>query len=350
MVAPLESCCVSIDASVRQAVALLESAGRKIVLVLHDERLVGTITDGDVRRAILRGKPLESPATEIMNASPLTVHPSAKRSLALRIMRQHVLQHLPVVEADGRLVDLFVLAELVGAEQRKSLAVLMAGGRGERLNPLTRTIPKPLLPVGERPLLELIIENFVSQGFQRIFISVNYKADLFKEHFGDGSAFGAQLDYLVEDRPLGTAGALSLLPEAPDAPVIVMNGDLVTSVDFSQLLDFHIGRGAVATMGVRDYSIQVPYGVVELDGERICGLEEKPRRTFFINAGIYVLSPEAVAEIPKKQPFNMTELFAALWAQQKEVVAFPIHEYWMDIGRMEDLERARAEYAHAMGK
>ena len=219
----------------------------------------------------------------------------------------------------------------------------MAGGTGTRLRPLTENSPKPLLTVGDKPLLEGIIENFVRQGFSKFFISVNYLAESIKDHFGDGAKWGAHIIYLDEDKPLGTAGALKLLPEKPTSPVIVMNGDLVTKIDFRDVLDFHSTQSSVATMCVREYDFQVPFGVVETQGAMIQSIDEKPVHKFFVNAGIYVIDPDALEIIPDDQKFDMTELFDQLVQGSQPAAAFPVHEYWMDIGRLDDFHRANKD-------
>jgi NDP-sugar pyrophosphorylase family protein len=220
----------------------------------------------------------------------------------------------------------------------------MAGGMGQRLRPLTEDCPKPLLSVGGRPLLETILLQFREHGFQRFFISVNYRADMVEGHFGDGDALGVTVNYLREDAPLGTAGALGALPDAPREPVFVMNGDVLTRVDFSGMLSFHREHKAAATMAVRGFEMQVPYGVVNVEDQRITAIEEKPVHRFFVNAGIYVLEPDVVAAIPKGEHLDMPALFTRLHAQGRTTAAFPVHEYWMDIGRKQDFDQANTDY------
>jgi NDP-sugar pyrophosphorylase family protein len=220
----------------------------------------------------------------------------------------------------------------------------MAGGLGTRLRPLTDDIPKPLLKVGNKPILETIIRNFAEHGFVNITISLNYKGDMIKDYFGDGSDFGVNIDYVEENKRLGTAGALSLLKENPHEPFFVMNGDLLTDVNFSHLLDFHSFGNSTATMCVREYEYQVPYGVIQTKDSDITSIVEKPIQKFFVNAGIYVLSPSVFNDIPENEFFDMPTLFNILIEKQKKVSSFPIHEYWLDIGRMSDFEQAQSEY------
>lgn len=337
---------VASDAPILRAVEVIDSASLQIALVVDGEhRLVGTVTDGDVRRGLLRGIRLEEPVLKVMNAQPRSVPEGTGREAALRLLVEFDLHQMPVVDPQGRVVDLFMIDDMVRGEADDTWIVLMAGGLGTRLRPVTNTVPKPMIPVGGKPMIQGIVEAFSSQGFGRFWLSVNYMADVFVRHFGDGSRFGVRVDYLEETERKGTAGALSLLPEAPPGPVIVMNGDILTTVDFRQLLRFHRDRKAQATMCVREYSVQVPFGVAETDGYRLTSLQEKPVHSFFVNAGIYVLSPEAVARVPKGRAYDMTQLFTDLMAEGAQTAVFPLREYWLDIGRHEDLQQARDEFS-----
>ncbi len=341
---------VSASSSILEAVKTIDAGSLQIALVVDGNGvLLGTVTDGDVRRGLLRGVRLEEPVAEVMNRQPKTIHRSQGRDEALRMMRRLDIHQLPVVDDGHRVVGIELLDELIRPDVQDTWVVLMAGGLGTRLMPLTEATPKPLLPVGGKPLIETIIGNFVDQGFSRFFLSVNYKAEMFRSHFGDGSRLGVQIEYLHEDQALGTAGALSLLPDAPPGPVIVMNGDLLTSIDFRHLLKFHHDHAGAATMCVREYSFQVPYGVVETDGYRLASITEKPVQSFFVSAGIYVLGPDVLDLIPRGEFFNMPELFQAAAARGQETLAFPIREYWLDIGRFDDLERARTEFDKVFG-
>lgn len=336
---------VSPDTTLGEAIAKVDSAGLQVALVLAaDTSLLGILTDGNIRRAILAGKGLQVPVSTVMNVRPTTVTASTPRDEMLALMRRKVLHHLPVVDDAGRIVGLVTLDEIIGASHRPNWVVLMAGGLGTRLQPLTDDCPKPLLEVGGKPILETILESFAEQGFKQIFLSVNYKAEMIRNHFGSGDRWGVQVEYLHEGPHLGTAGALSLLPERPTAPVVVMNGDLLTRPNFDNILQFHLAQGAVATMVVREYDFQVPYGVVRLNGTRIESIEEKPVQKFFVNAGIYVLSPKALEYLPAGTCFDMPVLFEQLVAAGKTVSAYPLREYWLDIGRLDDFERAQREW------
>lgn len=333
------------EATIREAVQALDAGSMQIVLVVDaGGRLLGTVTDGDIRRGILRGVALTDSVQRIMNAEPTVARADEGREAILAKMQGRQLHHIPLVDAERRVVGLETLDELVHSRPKPNRVVLMAGGLGSRLRPLTDDCPKPMLKVGTKPLLETILENFIEHGFRSFSISVNYMAEMVKAHFGDGSRWGVAIDYLEEPRQLGTAGALSLLAERPSHPLVVMNGDVLTKVNFSQLLDFHAGHRAAGTMCVREYDYQVPYGVVRIDGHRIGGIEEKPVQHFFVNAGIYVLEPAALELIPRDVRFDMPSLFEALVRRGDETAVFPIREYWLDIGQMADYDRANGEF------
>lgn len=341
---------VSPETPLGSAIAKIDASALQAALVLNaDGTLAGVLTDGDIRRAILRGQGLQIPVSASMNRTPTTVLVSTPREEMLALMRLKVFHHLPLVDEVGRVVGMATLNELIGVIERPNWVVLMAGGLGTRLQPLTDDCPKPLLAVGGKPILETIIESFAEQGFKRIFLSVNYKAEMIRSHFGTGDRWGVQVTYLHEGTRLGTAGPLSLLPEKPTAPVVVMNGDLITRVNFDNLLQFHIAQDAVATMAVCEYDFQVPYGVVRLDGAQIEAIEEKPVQKLFVNAGIYALSPEALEHLPAGIFFDMPTLFERIIAAGKTTAAYPLREYWLDIGRLEELERAQAD-AHTVIK
>ncbi len=336
--------------SIRAAIEAIDSNTVKILLVVDGEdRLLGTVTDGDVRRGLLRGVSLDDPVDTVMNSHPVSHAVSGSREEALQVMQEKMIGQIPILNPEGRVVELQTQEELQFPAVAETWVVLMVGGLGTRLRPLTEDTPKPMLKVGDKPLLETIVRSFARQGFRRFFLCVNYRADLFKDHFGDGAELGIRIDYLHEDRRLGTAGALRLLPEKPPGPVIVMNGDLLTSVDFRHLLDFHNTQSADATMCVRDYHLEVPYGVAVIDDQRLVAISEKPRHHFFVNAGIYVLSPESLEVIPPSGPYHMTELFQALIDGGQGTTVFPIREYWLDIGRVNDLERAQGDFDSVFG-
>ncbi|MBM3732152.1 MAG: CBS domain-containing protein [Acidimicrobiia bacterium] len=334
-------------APLAEAIRIIDVSSKQICLVVDGaDRLLGTVTDGDIRRAILKAVPLDAPVERVMNRAPTTLAPEYAREDAVQLMRSKQLHQLPVVDADRRVVGLVLIDDLMEEGQRAdNWVVLMAGGLGARLRPLTETVPKPMLKVGVKPLLETTLESFAQQGFHRFYISVNYLAGKVKGYFGDGARWGCEIRYLEEKEQLGTAGALGLLPERPEKPLIVMNGDVLTKVNFGHLLDFHREHKAAATMCVREYDFRVPYGVVQLEGARINGLVEKPVHSFFVNAGIYVVEPTLLDDVPRDgRQFHMTHLFENALAAGRETAAFPIREYWIDIGQIDDLARANGDY------
>jgi dTDP-glucose pyrophosphorylase len=336
---------VSSSTSLRQTIEAITEGSLQIALVVDSEgKLLGTVTDGDIRKAILAGKDLDITAGEAMRSQPITSASKTPRAAILKLMRQKRIHQMPLVDDQGRVVDVLTVDDMIGAAQKPNAVVIMAGGLGTRLHPLTEETPKPMLKVGGKPILETIIQSFIDQGFTNFFVSVNYKANIISEYFGDGSRLGAKINYLHEKSRLGTAGGLSLLPRDIHAPIIVMNGDLLTRISVDALLDFHERESAVATMVVREDQYQVPYGVVEVDGTQIVGVEEKPIQRHLVNAGIYVISQDGLNNIPGDTFYDMPTHFAKLAANGHRTAAFPLHEYWVDIGRLDELERAQREW------
>jgi len=336
---------VSPDTSIREAIRIIDQEGLKIALVVDaDNRLVGTVSDGDIRRGILKGCELGAHVLQIMNPNPSVASKNDGQEVILGLMRQKKVYQVPLVDDRGILVGLKVIDAILSPPQRENLVVLMAGGLGTRLKHLTENTPKPMLKVGGKPILETILDNFMAHGFNRFLISVKYKSELIEDYFGDGSQWGVQINYLREDKKLGTAGALSLMSEKPSEPILVMNGDVLTKINFQQLLEFHGEHKATATMCVREYDYQVPFGVVNIDHYRILSIEEKPIQRFFVNAGIYVLEPEVLKMIPHDNHLDMPSLFESMIIKKMKTFVFPIREYWVDIGRIDDYERANSEY------
>lgn len=330
--------------NIREVMALIDRASLQIALVADPEDyLLGTVTDGDIRRGFLRGSGLDDPVDQIMNQHPTTVRRGEDRDTILALMRTSKLRHVPVVE-NGRLVGLETLEELVSAPERDNIAVLMAGGLGKRLMPLTARTPKPMLPIGGRPILEHALVGLAEQGFRRFYFAINHLGEVVEEHFGDGSRWGVTIEYLREDRALGTAGALSLLPSPPDKPFLVMNGDILTRLDFAQLMEAHEQGGCRATMCVRQWSYQVPFGVTQIHDDRLIAIVEKPSVRHFVSAGIYVVDPEAMDQVPTRQFFDMPQLLNRLAERGNQVRVFPVTEYWLDVGRHEDMQRALREF------
>ncbi|MEP6859986.1 MAG: nucleotidyltransferase family protein [Deltaproteobacteria bacterium] len=333
---------VLISATVRDAMQCLDRSGLLIALVVDDaERLVGILTDGDIRRALLTGAALSTPVADHVRRNFISVAPSAARAEVIELMQARYIQQVPVVDPSGKLVGLHLLRDVIGTPARANWAVVMAGGRGTRLAPLTDDLPKPMLRVAGRPILERIVLHLVGQGVRRIFVAINYLGDIIRDHFGDGSAYGAQIEYLVEEQPLGTGGALSLLPARPIAPVLVMNGDLVTQANVGGLLDFHAAGSQVATVAVREYFHTVPFGCVELEGDRLVRLEEKPTMSRLVNAGIYVLAPQLIATIAPRTRIDLPEIIGAAMNRREDVRAFELEGDWLDVGQRDQLSQAR---------
>ena len=330
------------SATMREVIANLNASGLQIVLVVDEEqKLLGTVTDGDIRRSLLLGVDLDSKAFDIMFAKPKTVSETLSREAARRKMIDGKIHQLPAIDAKGRVVGLHVWDQIIAAPQRPNTAVIMAGGMGKRLRPLTDNCPKPMLSLNGRPILEHIIERLRKDGFSRFVLSLHYLGDMIEDHFGDGSRFEVEISYVRESEPLGTAGALSLFETKFDEPFIVTNGDVITDISYAALLDAHIAEGAAASMAVRSHMIQNPFGVVKLDGNQITGFDEKPIYRSHINAGIYVLEPVALASMVTGEYCDMPTLFERLRANGKRVCAFPMYEEWLDLGHPNDLERAK---------
>jgi len=360
---------VSPDATVRELMQIIGRNARGIALVADmDQVLETTLTDGDVRRSLLDGVRMEDDIKTLMahkssrtGLNPIVVPLEMPDDECLSLMHERSIRQLPVVDFAGRVVDLVFRDELLGKKAlrlsyisdtdegapakmtRDAYGVIMAGGFGTRLRPLTDHLPKPMLPIDGRPLLEVIIERFERAGIRRLFLSTYYKREVIEDHFKDGAKFNVQIDYLHEDFPLGTAGALELMGQI-DRPLVMTNGDLLTKVCWNALLDFHCEHGALLTVGVRQYDIKVPFGVMNTEGPVVLSVDEKPTIDFLVNAGVYVLSPEAHAMIPSGKRYDMTDLIEDVIQSGGKVAAFPIVEYWLDIGQMADYEKAQKEY------
>ncbi|MFC2035006.1 nucleotidyltransferase family protein [Chloroflexota bacterium] len=349
MTVKLEQLLVAPDSSIRDVIACIEGNSTGIALVVDgDNRLIDTITDGDIRRGILDGIVLDSPVKALLKRrasspypAPLTAPVGTTNAELLRMMNEYTLRHIPLVNDAGQVVSIALISDLVKEFQPPLTAVVMAGGYGTRLHPLTKDIPKPMLPMGDRPLLELIMEQLQQAGIQQVNIATHHRAEKIVKHFGNGKAFGIEINYVTEDRPLGTAGALGLM-ETPKEPVLVINGDVLTQVNFLSMLSFHREHGADLTVAVRQYDLQVPYGVIECDGPRVRQVNEKPLLGLLVNAGIYLLEPSVYHYIPKER-FDMTDLIRRLLEDERPVVGFPIIEYWLDIGRYEEYEQAQKD-------
>ncbi|MGX4803495.1 nucleotidyltransferase family protein [Bradyrhizobium guangdongense] len=334
------------SAPLHDALEMIDKAGTRMVLVVDEtRRLLGSLSDGDIRRGLLRGLTLTEPVTSAMHVGPKTADVGERQDVILARMRKLGLYQMPVVDAAGTVVGLETVDDLLATPLRDNPVVIMAGGRGVRLAELTQDTPKPMLRVGSRPLLETIVMSLAMQGFSKIHLAVNYKAEQIEQHFGNGSAFDVEISYLRERQPMGTAGALSLLADTPTLPMIVTNADLLTKEDYGNMLDRHVEAKAHATMAVRNYEMQVPFGVVREGEGGIEAIDEKPIQRFVVSAGIYVLSPEVLKLIPKEQPVDMPALFELVMQRNLRTRCHHIDGYWLDIGRMADYERANLDFA-----
>ena len=340
-----ETAIVAPGTLLEHAIQVLDRAALRIVLIVDPKGyLLGTLTDGDVRRALIRHQSLEVAVDKVMNPQPQTATREWSKERMLTTMEQRQLLQLPILDAEGRVIGLESLHDLLNKPLHDNPVFLMAGGFGKRLRPLTNDCPKPMLKVGDKPILELILNHFIQAGFHRFFISTHYMPELIRSYFGDGHQWGVNIQYIHEEEPLGTGGALGLLPhDEIDLPMFMMNGDLLTSLNVLGLLEFHREHPSSATMCVREYDYQVPYGVIESDGHRIRSMVEKPTQRFFINAGIYLLEPELVRSVRPGTRIDMPSLLEKEIAEEREVNMFPIHEYWLDIGRVDDFDRAQKE-------
>ncbi|GDY12022.1 alcohol dehydrogenase [Planctomycetota bacterium] len=339
--ADLDDLIVSPDAPILEVMRVIDRSGLEVALVCDRQRkLLAVVTDGDIRRWLIKGGSLTDSIAGVGNPKFTAVPPGTPRQEALRIMVERSYKSIPVVDDRGRLDDLHTLHTALLGHRTESWAVVMAGGKGERLGDLTKMIPKPMLPIGDRPILERIVQHLVSHGIRRIFLSVNYLGTMIEDHFGDGSRFFCKIEYLREDQPLGTGGPIALLPSKPTAPLVVMNGDLLTSINIARLMAFHRAGEFTATVALREHVVKVPFGVAELDGPRVRKLVEKPTLNYRINAGIYVLSPDAVARVPKGRMFPITELLEGCLQRGEGVGAYHMQEDWNDIGLPEEYARA----------
>ena len=336
---------VAPDTTILKAIEVIDAGAKQIALVVdRKNRLLGTVTDGDIRRGILRGISLQAQVRDVMFKEPNTARLHDSRENIIAKMKSLQARRIPILDTDGCVVGMELWEELIDVALRDNTVVIMAGGLGTRLGELTKDCPKPLLKVGDKPLLETIVENCKEYGFHRFYLSVNYKAEMIESYFGDGSRWGVEISYIQENKRLGTAGALGLLPTKLESPLLVMNGDILTKVNLHQLLDFHVVHQATATMCVREYDFQVPFGVVKMDQHRLIGIDEKPVHSFFVNAGIYALSPEVLRLIQPNSYLDMPSLFERVLLENLAAAAFPVREYWLDIGRVSDYERANGDY------
>ena len=333
------------NATIRDAMRAIDQGAFGLAMICQeDDRLLGVVSDGDIRRGLLADLDMTDPVRTVANLGPRTMPINSQRSQLLDVMQRNGITVLPLVDEKGRVKDVRTLVQLLERPNFDNPIFIMAGGFGTRLHPLTADSPKPMLKVGDRPMLQHLVERFVSQGFTNLYISTHYLADKVRDHFGDGSEFGARITYVHEDVPLGTGGALGLLPnDLPPLPLLMINGDVLTNVDFAGLLRHHEQAGRIATMCVREFEYQVPYGVVESTGDVITGMTEKPVHQFHVNTGIYVLAPELVASVAPGTRVDMPTLLQRVVADGGEVGVYGAFDYWLDVGHMDDYERAQKD-------
>jgi len=335
---------ISPESSIREVLEIITNESFRIAIVVDEsDNLIGTITDGDIRRAILKDKSLDSKAFEVMNSKPLSASLENTTQEMAQVMLDNDILCLPILK-NSKVVNLETLKDVLQLKKFSNAVFLMAGGFGKRLQPLTDKIPKPLLKVGDKPILEIILERLIDSGFYRFYISTHFMAEMVMDHFGDGSNWGVEIKYIYEENPLGTGGALGLLPkEEINEPLLLMNGDLLTNLDFKSLMKFHDETKSHATVCVNEYEHSVPFGVVKSEGTRVSSIEEKPTFRYFINAGIYILSEEIIKNSVSNVHIDMPSLIKKEITSQKEINMFPVHEYWLDIGRMGDYKKANKD-------
>ncbi len=342
----LESICINPETTIIDTLKVIDETALEIALVTDAQRtLLGTVTDGDIRRGIIRGLSLECPIADLMNRQPIVADHATTDDELLFTMTNRSIKHLPIVDRDKKVIRLVLLKELIARKPRANPALIMAGGLGSRLGELTRNCPKPLLPVGDKPLISMIVEQLRCHGFNQIYISVNYQAEKIIRHFDINPVPGTTITFIREEKFLGTAGALSLLPQPPQVPLLVMNGDILSPVNFSNLLQYHINAGKPMTVCTREFNFQIPYGVVSMRGDQLIDIEEKPSQSIFINAGIYVLEPELLKLIPPATNYDMPRLIKAVSESGTGVNCYPISEFWLDIGNPADYFKARDNIA-----
>ena len=333
------------NASIREAISVIDSGASKVGLIVDSDILYGVVTDGDIRRGLLRGKTIDTPVREVMQKNFKSVSHSASKREAFSLMKREKLSQIPVLDKDKKIVNLFLLDEFVKSESLTNTVVIMAGGKGTRLLPLTKNCPKPMLRIGGKPLLRIILEQCIDAGFSNFYFSVNYLKEYIKDYFNNGSNWGVQIRYLEESKPLGTAGSLGLLSTTLKEPILVLNGDILTRVEYSNLLQFHNKRKLSITMCVRENRIQIPYGVIRMENDKFLGIDEKPILRQNVNAGIYVLDPKILKLIPKNTFFSIPQLLEKAATNNSSVGVFPVYEYWLDVGMPETLIQAKGEWS-----
>ncbi len=333
-------------ASIKDALAIIDSGAMKICIVLDDnKKLIGTISDGDIRRGLLRGVQLTDSIDKIICKTPLTAYIHETKEEILAKATKHKIYQIPILNSDNSVVGMEDIGELISQTTQPNKVILMVGGKGVRLKPLTDFTPKPLLQIGGQPILENIIRNFAKYGFNNITLCVNHMSELIEDYFKDGNQLGVNISYIKESTPKGTAGSLKCL-ENLNEPILVMNGDLLTKINFLHLLNYHQQNDSFATMCIREFDFQVPYGVVKVnENQQIIGISEKPTKKFYVNAGIYVLHPDALSFIKDDEHLNMPQLFQRILNNNRKTYSFPLREYWLDIGQHMDYQKAQDDFS-----
>jgi dTDP-glucose pyrophosphorylase/predicted transcriptional regulator len=340
----IEKIKITNDSTIKQALKIISDGAIQIAIVVDKKgKLLGTLTDGDIRRGFLKGLNINSSIKSIIFKKPIIAKKNDTKEKLIKIALSKKIYQIPVVDNNFKVIGIRVLNELIKAKNKSNKVVIMAGGRGVRLRPLTKNIPKPMLKVGNKPILQILLEKFRESGYENFIICVNYKSKIIMDYFGDGLKFGVKIEYIQEKKRMGTAGALSLLKKKPKEPFFVVNGDLLTNLDFEKMLNFHHEHNSKATMCISEYNIESPYGEVKLEQENIILIDEKPIHKFFVNAGIYILDPKSLKLTPKKF-YDMPSLFKKIIANKLKTISFPLGEYWIDIGSFNDYKKAKIEY------
>lgn len=336
---------IKADTTIRDSLQVIdEQAMRAALIVSNSNKLIGIVSDGDIRRGILAGVELDKPIHEVMNCNPISASYLMSNEELKLLMQDRNILLLPLINDEGFLVEVKTLHETLEVTKKDNPVFIMAGGFGTRLRPLTDNCPKPMLKVGGKPMLETLINHFKKYGFYNFYISTHYLPEVIENYFENGESLNVNITYVHEDEPLGTGGALSLLPDlSSKLPLIMVNGDILTNVDFSKILEFHNDHDADATMCVRDYEVKIPFGVIEGEGHEITDIVEKPTYRYFVNTGIYVVSPSVIGSLPKKKYLDMPTLFEQQRVIGANTLKYPIHEYWLDVGRHDDFKRAQID-------
>ncbi len=335
---------IKTNSTIKDAMIALDKGTAEIALVVDDDyKLIATVTDGDIRRGLLRGLTLQDSIEKCMHRNFIYVREEVGRAEVLDLMKAHTIKQVPILDEKGRVKGLHLLREIIGSQEKQNIALIMAGGKGERLKPITDEIPKPMIKVAGRPILERLILHLIGYGIKNFFIAVNYKSEIIENHFLDGKELGCQINYIKEEKPLGTAGALGLLPFKPKESIIILNGDLLTQFDLDEMLNYHKDNKFNGTIGVYNYVHKIPYGVIEEKGGKMVNIKEKPSFVWYINSGIYIVEPDLIDLVPKKEAFNMPELLEKAHSLKKNIGVFHIEGDWIDIGLHKDLKKARGE-------